>query len=144
MKTLRLFANIGLAAMVATLAGSVRADLPKPTPAEAEAAALKKAQAAAQAEKDKQALLATMDAITARWRSKAAAAGWRTYPPVPVAAPASAVSMPTTQAGSSGQPGGRMGAAAQAAPVRSEKSGTARPSADVKQAPSQPLPRRPD
>lgn len=112
--------------------------LPPPTPAQAQAAAEKKAQAAAQADKDKQALLASMDAIAARWRSRAATEGWKMNAPVAVAAPAAALVQPNAQSSASGQPGGVMGAVAKAAPMTSEKSGTAAPSADVKNAPSPP------
>lgn len=112
------------------------AKLPPPTPAQLEAAAAKKAQAQAAADKDKAALLAAMDAIAARWRTRAADEGWKVSPPVAIAAPAAALTQPNTQAGPSGQPGGVMGPDAAAAPVTSEKSGTAAPSADVKKAPS--------
>ncbi|NML62759.1 hypothetical protein HHL21_17070 [Massilia sp. RP-1-19] len=112
--------------------------LPPPTQAQAQVAADKKAQAAAQADKDKQALLATMDALTARWRSRAATEGWQANAPVAVAAPMPALVQPNTQSSASGQPGGVMGAVAKAAPITSEKNGTAAPSADVKKAPSPP------
>lgn len=112
------------------------AKLPPPTPAQAQVAAEKKAQAQAAAEKDKQALVASMDAITTRWRSRAATEGWTVNPPVSVAAPLPALVQPNTQTSPSGQPGGVMGPAAKAAPITSEKSGTAAPSADVKKAPS--------
>jgi len=102
------------------LAGGAQAALPKPTPAQQEAAAAKKAQADAQAAKDKASLAASMDAVASRWRSHAAQNGWKTHPPVAIAAAAPA------------------GAAA---PIKSEKLGTAAPSADVKQAPTQPQPR---
>ncbi|WP_206732389.1 hypothetical protein [Janthinobacterium sp. 17J80-10] len=92
-----------------------------------DAAAAKKAQAAAQAEKDKQALLASMDTVAGRWRSNATTHGRQVHAPTPIAAPAAAVAAPTTQAGASGQPGGQMGSAAKAAPVTSEKAGTAPP-----------------
>lgn len=92
-----------------------------------DAAAAKKAQAAAQAEKDKQALLASMDAVAGRWRSNASTHGRQVHAPTPIAAPATAVAAPATQAGASGQPGGQMGSAAKAAPVTSEKAGTAPP-----------------
>lgn len=110
--------------------------LPPPTPAQAQVAAEKKAQAQAAAEKDKQALVASMDAISARWRSRAATEGWKVNPPVSVAAPLPALVQPSTQTSPSGQPGGVMGPAAKLAPITSEKSGTAAPSADVKKAPS--------
>lgn len=121
-----------LAFTAATLA---HATLPPPSPAQAQAAAEKKAKADAQAAKDKEALLATMDKIASRWRSNAASKGLHTNPPVAVAAPAPAVTAPTTMAAPSGQPGGTQGPAAQAVPIRSEKLGTAPPSADVKKKP---------
>ncbi|MBD8530065.1 hypothetical protein IFT83_08735 [Massilia sp. CFBP 13647] len=62
------------------------AALPAPTPAQAQAAAAKKAASDAQAAKDKQALTASMDALSTRWRSNAASKGWTTHPPVAIAA----------------------------------------------------------
>lgn len=112
--------------------------LPPPTPAQAQVAAEKKALAQAAADKDKQALLATMDALSARWRGRAATEGWTVHAPVAVAAPMPALVQPNTQSSASGQPGGVMGEVAKAAPMTSEKSGTAAPSADVKKAPSPP------
>ena len=70
------------------------ASLPPPSPAQAQAAAAKKAEADAKAAKDKEELVATMDAITARWRSRAASQGLHTNPPVPVAAPTAEVKGP--------------------------------------------------
>lgn len=116
--------------------------LPPPTPAQAQAAAEKKAKAQAAAEKDKQALVASMDAIAARWRSRAATEGWKTNSPVALAAPLSALVQPNTQTSPSGQPGGVMGPAAKTAPITSEKSGTAAPSADVKKAPTPSYPQK--
>jgi colicin import membrane protein len=116
----------------ATLA---HATLPPPSPAQAQAAAAKKAKADAQAAKEKEELLATMDKLAARWRSKASSQGVHTNPPVAVAAPTPAVNAPATGAAPAGQPGGTPGPAAQAAPIRSEKFGTAPPSADVKKKP---------
>lgn len=126
------------AALLLALPALALAKLPPPTPAQAQIAAEKKAQAQAAAEKDKQALLASMDALSARWRSRAATEGWKANPAVSLAAPLPALVQPNTQTSASGQPGGVMGPAARAAPVTSEKSGTAAPSADVKKAPSQP------
>jgi colicin import membrane protein len=114
--------------------------LPPPSPNQAAAAAAKKAQADAQAQKEKQELLATMDAVAARWRSHAAQQGKRVAPPVPVGAQTAAVSAPATGAAPAGQPGGKLGPLAQAAPVRSEKAGTAPPSKDVTPGPSKALP----
>jgi hypothetical protein len=134
------------------LASVAWAGLPPPTPAQQQAAAEKKAKADAQAAKDKESLAASMDAVTARWRTRAAKEGWQTHPPVAVvaAAPAAAPvagaapaagSAPVTAAGpASPPPAGSLGAgnttaAAQASsnpPIKSEKLGTAPPSEDVK------------
>jgi hypothetical protein len=120
------------AALISSLPGAAWAVLPAPTAAQQEAQAAKKAAADAQAEQDKQKLAASMDAVTARWRARAASNGWPTHPPTAVA-PVAGFNASANQSGSSGQPGGRQGAAAAQAPVRSEKSGTAVPSSDVKQ-----------
>jgi hypothetical protein len=123
-----------LAALVlAGLAGAASATLPPPSPAAAQAAAAKKAAAAAQAAKEKQELVASMDELTARWRSHAAQQGWHTNPPVAVAAPA--INQPATGNAPAGQPGGKQGPVVQAAPIKSEKLGTAAPSEDVKKKP---------
>ena len=116
------------------------AKLPPPTPAQAQLAAEKKALAQAQAEKEKQALAASMDALSARWRSRAATEGWDVKPPVATSMPA--LMQPATQAGQAGQPGGVMGPATQAAPIKSEKSGTAAPSEDVKTRPTPSVPQK--
>lgn len=86
---------------LALAAGAAQAALPPPTPAEAAAQAAKKAAADAQAAKDKQALLATMDMLAARWRSRAAANGWPLHAPTPVvaaAAPPATVPAPAASA----------------------------------------------
>lgn len=124
------------AALLLVIPALALAKLPPPTPAQAQAAAEKKAQSQLTAEKEKQALAAAMDAIAARWRGRAVTEGWKVNPPVAVAAPMPALMQPNTQTSASGQPGGVMGPAAKAAPMTSEKSGTAAPSADVKKAPS--------
>ncbi|MCS0806691.1 hypothetical protein NX774_01970 [Massilia agilis] len=130
MKTTSLAFTLALLAL-----GSVaNAALPPPSPAQAQAAAAKKAAADAQAQKDKEALMASMDAIAGRWRSRAAGQGWHTNPSVAIAAPA-APSAPAAGAAPAGQPGGKPGPAAPAVPIRSEKLGTAPPSADVKKKP---------
>lgn len=108
------------------------AKLPAPTPAQVQDAAAKKVQADAQAAKDREALTVTMDTLTQRWRGKAAATGWAVNPPTPIETPSAAVNLPASQSGSSGQPGGQRGDAAQAAPVTSEKAGTAAPSREGK------------
>ncbi|MGZ5199048.1 MAG: hypothetical protein ACXWC4_04690 [Telluria sp.] len=121
------------AVALAGLTGVASATLPAPSPAAAQAAAAKKAAADAQAAKDKQELLASEDAVASRWRSRAAAQGWHTNPAVAVA-PAPATSSATGNA-PAGQPGGKLAPATQAAPIKSEKLGTAAPSADVKKKP---------
>lgn len=67
------------------LAGSAAAALPPPSPAQAKAAADKKAAADAQAAKEKERLAASMDAVSARWRQRAASEGYKIKPPVVVA-----------------------------------------------------------
>jgi hypothetical protein len=125
-----------LAVATTVLAGltddSAWAALPAPTAAQEQAQAAKKAATEAQAEQDKQKLAASMDALTARWRARAAANGWPAHPPVPVA-PVAGFNASASQSGQSGQPGGRQGTAAVQVPIRSEKAGTAPPSSDVKQ-----------
>jgi hypothetical protein len=113
-------------------AATAHAALPPPTPAQQEAAAAKKAAADAQAAKDKQELAASMDAIVARWRTRAGAQGWKTHAPVAIAA----ASSPTQAAAPAGQPDGKLTAAGAAAPIKSEKLGTAPPSTDVKAGPT--------
>lgn len=70
----------------ACLGSVARAALPPPTPAQQQEAAAKKAAADAKAARDKEALAASMDALSARWRSQAPSKGWRITPPVAVAA----------------------------------------------------------
>jgi colicin import membrane protein len=127
-----------LAPVLAGWTGAASAKLPPPTAAEVEAKAAKKAVADAQAEKDKQLLLAKMDTLTAEWRGKAGAKGWKLNAPTPLPAPAAAVAAPGAQSAPSGQPDGKLTAAGAQAPIKSEKSNTAAPSADVKPAPSPP------
>jgi hypothetical protein len=62
------------------------AALPAPTPAAQQAAAAKKAAADAEAAKQKELLAASMESLSARWRSNAGAKGWTTHPPVAIAA----------------------------------------------------------
>lgn len=66
------------------------AALPAPTPAAQQAAAAKKAAADADAAKAKEQLTASMDALSTRWRSRAASQGWKTNPPVAIVAAAPA------------------------------------------------------
>jgi len=111
----------GIAALLlaGSLCGGALAKLPPPTQQQQQAAAAKKEQAAEQAKKAKQELTVSMDKIVDLWRTKAAAKGWEMHSPTPVESPAK-------------QLGGAQGSTA-TGPVRSEKSGTAPPSADVKQ-----------
>jgi len=118
-------------------AATAHAALPPPTPAQQEAAAAKKAAADAQAAKDKASLAASMDAITARWRARASAQGLKTHAPVAIAAAAA----PVQAAAPAGQPEGKLTPAGAAAPIKSEKLGTAPPSTDVKTAPTKAEPR---
>lgn len=138
-------------------AGGAWAALPAPTPAQQQAAAAKKAQAEAQAAKDKENLAASMDAVSARWRGRAAQQGWKTHAPVAVVATAPAAAAPVagaaggivTAAGAAGQqagqqPGqqdGQSRAAAANPIVKSEKFGTAPPSEDQKAGPTKSVPR---
>ena len=92
------------------------AKLPALSPEQQQAAAAKKEQAAAQAEKEKKELAASMEKIASRWRERASANGWETHP----------------QVSTGGQAPGGAGNTPPAAPIRSEKAGTAPPSSDVK------------
>jgi colicin import membrane protein len=131
-----------LTILAAALAvGAAQAGLPPLTPAQQQAAADKKAKDAAQADKDKAALAASMDAVAAHYRQRAAAQGWKTHPPVAVAAAApGGVSAPNTGNAPAGQPAGQLTPAGANAPIRSEKLGTAPPSTDVKARPTQSVP----
>ena len=88
-----------LAGLMACSAASMAA-LPKPvlSPAQQQAAAAKKAEADAKAAKEKEALAASMDTLSTRWRSQAAGKGWRIHPPVAIAA-APAPAVPGTASG---------------------------------------------
>jgi colicin import membrane protein len=126
---------------LALSAAAAHAALPQPTPAQQEAAAAKKAAADAQAAQDKASLAASMDAIAARWRGRASAQGWKTHAPVAIAAaPAAAIGAPAQGAAPAGQPEGKLTPAGAAAPIKSEKLGTAPPSADVKAGPTHAVP----
>ncbi|MDB5935979.1 MAG: hypothetical protein JWQ01_3323 [Massilia sp.] len=127
-----------IALLLAASTGAALAVLPPPTPAQVEQQKAKKASADAQAEKDKQALLAKMDTLTANWRGKAGAKGWKVNSPTALPPAAAAVTAPATQSGPSGQPDGKLTATGAQAPMTSEKAGTAAPSADTKTAPSPP------
>ncbi|ALK97867.1 hypothetical protein AB595_16120 [Massilia sp. WF1] len=135
------------------LASVAWAALPPPTPAQQQAAAEKKAKADAQAAKDKESLAASMDAVTAHWRSRAAQQGWKSHPAVAIAAAApaaGAAAAPVTAAGAASPPppgslgAGNTTAAGQASPnpaIKSEKLGTAPPSQDVKKGQTRPQPK---
>jgi hypothetical protein len=132
----------GLSMAGLALCGAALATLPPPSPTQAQAAAASKAQADVQASKEKEELLATMDKLASRWRARAAAQGLRVNPPVAVAASPAGLTAPATGAGPAGQPDGKLSPVTAAAPVRSEKHGTAPPSADVKKQPSEPTRRQ--
>lgn len=83
------------------------------------------------AQTEKQKLADSMDAVAARWRTGAQASGLQLAAPTRVKA-IQGFDASISQSGASGQPGGQLGAEAARAPVRSEKSGTAEPSRDVK------------
>lgn len=116
---------------VASLALPARAALPAPTPEQQAAAAAKKAAADAQAAKEKQQLAESMERVAAYWRQRAQSQGWKVNAQVAVQ-PVQGFNASATQSSPSGQPGGQLGAAAAQQPIRSEKLGTAPPSADVK------------
>ncbi|MDB5838669.1 MAG: hypothetical protein JWQ23_621 [Herminiimonas sp.] len=109
--------RMAIALMAGIVCSAAVAKLPALTPEQQQAEAAKKEQAKAQAEKEKQELAASMEKIAARWRGRAAANGWQTHPQMSVTA---------------GPPASSAGNAAASLPVRSEKAGTAPPSADVK------------
>jgi hypothetical protein len=126
------------------LASTAWATLPAPTPAQQQAAAAKKAAADAQAAADKAALAASIDAVSGRWRTRAAQEGWKTHPAVAVAAAPAGGAAATAAPAVAGTAGaGNTSAAAQASgtPIKSEKLGTAPPSQDVKTMPTQAQPR---
>lgn len=141
MMTQATFRAMLAAAGLALAAQAVHAALPPPTPAQQQAAAAKKAKDDAQAAQDKQDLTASMDAVSAHYRAHAAAQGWKTHPPIAIAAAApAAVNQPNTGAAPAGQPAGQLTQAGASLPIRSEKLGTAPPSADVKPRPTPAVP----
>jgi hypothetical protein len=137
------------AMLAAVLAASPAwAALPAPTPAQQQAAAAKKAQADAQAAKDKANLAASMDAVSSRWRGRAAQQGWKTHAPVAIAAAAPATAAAgtgasgiVTAAGAGGQQAGQLPVSVANPIVKSEKFGTAPQSSDYKAGPTKALPR---
>ncbi|MEN3366796.1 MAG: hypothetical protein V7606_4070 [Burkholderiales bacterium] len=132
--TLPRVGKTGIAALACVVCAYAAATLAPPTPEAQQAAAAKKAQADAQAEKEKQELAVSMDAVAARWRERAKENGWPVHSPTPVSAK-QGLDAAAMQSSQSGQPGGKLGSVARETPVRSEKSGTAEPSADVKKNP---------
>jgi len=89
-----------MASLVSLVTASLAwAALPAPTPAAQQAAAVKKAAADAEAAKQKELLAASMESLSARWRSNAGAKGWTTHPPVAIAA------APAAGAPAAGAPG---------------------------------------
>ena len=156
-----LLAAIGLA--ISTL--DALAALPPPSPAQAQAAAAKKAQSDAEAEQEKARLAATMDRVSTRWNQRAASEGYKIVPPpilasaaprplaaaadvtppeagIPAPAPANAAPGTAAAAPATGAAPRSVHALRSATvPIKSEKLGTARPSEDVKRAPTPSLPR---
>jgi hypothetical protein len=104
-------------------AGVAPAPAPVGTPGSGAAASLAQEQA--------RALATSMDAVAARWRSRAAAQGWAVNAPTPVD-PLPGIQTSATQAAPAGQPQGVLTQAGAQPPIRSEKLGTAPPSRDVK------------
>ena len=157
-KTMTLAAAL-LAAQLVTASAWAALPTPALTPAQQQAAAAKKAAADAQAAKDKESLAASMDAVSSRWRGRAAQQGWKTHPPVAIAAAAStapaaaagaagASAAPgaasagiVTAAGAGGQQAGQLPASPANPIVKSEKFGTAPPSEDHKAGPTRAEPR---
>ncbi|HEY8359959.1 MAG TPA: hypothetical protein VIL30_21080 [Ramlibacter sp.] len=86
-----------------------------------------------EAQRAEVALAASMDTVATRWRARAAAQGWPVNAATPVD-PMGGIQASGGQAAPSGQPQGQLTAAGAAAPITSEKHGTAAPSSDVKQA----------
>ena len=97
------------------------AALPAPTPAQQQSQALAAQQAAAATDKAKQELAASMEQVSTRWRARASQNGWTVNPATATAATGTAGNAPAAPGGTGGKPA-----------VRSEKQGTAPPSADVK------------
>lgn len=146
------------------LGGAALAALPQPSPVQAQAAAAKKADADAQAAQEKERLAATMDRVSTRWRQRAASEGYKIVPPplataapmapvaasdvtppeagIPSAAPANAAPGTAAAAPATGAaPRSVFALRSATVPIKSEKLGTARPSADVKRGPTPSLPR---
>jgi hypothetical protein len=125
--------NTGGTAMGGTTASAPAAGAAAPTgPASAAgapaSAALAPASAAsapglADAQRQQLELSAAQDVVATRWRSRAAAQGWPSHPATPVDAVGGIQASAAPAAAPAASP-----------PIRSEKLGTAPPSADVKQA----------
>lgn len=116
MKSLLLLTTTALQLCAVVAPSLANAALPAPSPQQQQAAAVKAQTAAAEVEKAKAELSASMDQIATRWRTSAAHNGWRTYPATATQAPAALQNAAPTSP----------------PPARSEKQGTASPSADVK------------
>jgi len=147
------------------LAATALAALPPPSPKQAQAAAAKKAEADAKAAEEKERLAASMDRVSKHWRERAASEGFRIVPPtalasaapvparaasdvtppgagIPAPAPANAAPGTAAAAPATGAaPRSVYALRAATVPIKSEKLGTARPSEDVKRAPTPSLPR---
>lgn len=107
-RTIRITTPLAALLLSALLAQGASAALPKPqlTPEQAQAAAAKKAEADAKAAKEKERLAASMDAVSARWRSQAPGKGWKINPPTAIAqAPAPGIQPPQTLPPANGAPG---------------------------------------
>jgi len=107
-RTIRITTSLAALLLSALLAQGASAALPKPqlTPEQAQAAAAKKAEADAKAAKEKERLAASMDAVSARWRSQAPGKGWKINPPTAIAqAPAPGIQPPQTLPPANGAPG---------------------------------------
>jgi hypothetical protein len=101
--------------------GKMAGETPAAGPAASAAKPSAAEQAAAAAQKEKQELAASMDEVTRRWRAEAAKNGWKAYPAVGHDAVAGIAAS-----------GAQEQTRAVPPPVRSEKSGSAAPSEDVK------------
>lgn len=101
--------------------GKMAGETPDAGPTASAAKPIAAEQAAAKAQQEKQALAASMDEVTRRWRADAAKNGWKAYPAVGQDAVAGIAAS-----------GAQEQTRAVPPPVDSEKSGSAAPSEDVK------------
>ena len=110
--------GMALAGLLACSAPSWAA-LQPPTPAQQQEAAAKKAAADAKAAKDKLALEASMDAVSARWRAQAPSKGYKITPPSAIAAAPAAAGQGTAPGMAPGVAGpGTMASGQNANPVQ--------------------------